>query len=59
MAAKRSGVKTVIFPKGNKWDFDELPEHVKEGLDAHFVSHYSEVFRIAFGHIDRFKDVDL
>jgi len=48
IAARRSGVKTLIFPKENKRDFDELPAYIKKGLDVHFVDHYNEVFRVAF-----------
>jgi len=48
VAARRSGVKTVIFPSANKRDFLELPAHVKDGLEAHFVDHYSEIFTLAF-----------
>lgn len=48
VAAKRSGVKVLIFPKDNVRDYDELPEHIKKGLTIHFVEHYDEVFNIAF-----------
>lgn len=48
IAARRSGLKTLIFPKDNVRDLDELPEYVKKGLTIHFVEHYDEVFRIAF-----------
>lgn len=49
IAARRSGVKTLIFPSANKRDFDELADNVKEGLDVHFVDVYSQVYEIAFG----------
>lgn len=48
VAAKRSGLKTIILPKENARDYDELPEHIKSGLTVHFVNHYDEVFKIAF-----------
>ncbi|KAI3996637.1 hypothetical protein MKX01_009469 [Papaver californicum] len=48
IAAKRSGVKTVLFPSANKRDYDELAENVKEGLHVHFVDDYSQIFDIAF-----------
>jgi Lon-like ATP-dependent protease len=48
VAARRSGVKTIIFPLANKRDYDELPPHVQEGLEVHFVDHYSEIFDLAF-----------
>ena len=41
-------MKIVIFPFANKRDFLELPAHVKEGLEVHFVERYSEIFTLAF-----------
>lgn len=48
IAARRSGLNVLIFPKENFRDFDELPEFLKKGLEVHFVTHYDEVFKIAF-----------
>lgn len=48
IAARRSGLKTLIFPKDNVRDYDELPEYLKKGLTIHYVEHYDEVFNIAF-----------
>lgn len=48
VAARRSGLKTLIFPKDNMRDYDELPEYIRKGLTLHFVEHYDEVFHIAF-----------
>ena len=48
IAARRSEVKTIIFPLANKRDFDELATNVKEGLDVHFVDDYRQIFDIAF-----------
>ncbi|CAL1407674.1 unnamed protein product [Linum trigynum] len=48
IAARRSGVKTIIFPEANRRDFDELSPQVKEGLDVHFVDNYSQVYELAF-----------
>lgn len=48
VAAKRSGLKTIILPKGNLRDIDELPAHVKKGMNLILVEHYDEVFPIAF-----------
>jgi ATP-dependent Lon protease len=49
IAAKRSGVKTLIFPKENFRDYDELPDYLKKGLEVHFVTQYQDVFKVAFG----------
>lgn len=48
VAARRSKLKTLIFPKDNRRDFNELPSHIKKGLKVHFVDQYDEVFRVAF-----------
>jgi Lon-like ATP-dependent protease len=48
IAAKRSGVKQIIFPAANRSDWEELPDYIKEGLQPHFVSWYEEIFKIVF-----------
>jgi ATP-dependent Lon protease len=48
VAARRSGLKVLIFPKDNLRDYEELPDYIRKGLLMHFVEHYDEVFRIAF-----------
>ncbi|HNX25670.1 MAG TPA: endopeptidase La [Spirochaetota bacterium] len=48
IAAKKAKVKTIIYPYENKKDFDELPEYIKKGLDAHFVNYFDEVLKIVF-----------
>ncbi|XP_065852683.1 lon protease homolog 1, mitochondrial [Euphorbia lathyris] len=50
IAARRSDVKTIIFPSANRRDFDELASNVKEGLDVHFVDDYSQIFELAFNN---------
>jgi ATP-dependent Lon protease len=49
IAARRSGVKVLIFPKANKPDFEELLPHVREGFEVKFVEHYKEIYSVAFG----------
>lgn len=48
IAARRSKLNVLIFPKENLRDYDELPAFLKKGLEVHFVEYYDEVFRIAF-----------
>lgn len=48
IAAKRSGVKTIIFPEANRADWEELPEYIREGLDVKFVGWYEEIFKVVF-----------
>ncbi|MDD5704702.1 MAG: endopeptidase La [Kiritimatiellae bacterium] len=49
IAARRSGIKTLIFPAENRKDFDILPEPVRKGLDPRFVERFEEVVEICFG----------
>jgi len=49
IAARRIGLKALIFPAANRKDFEELPDYLREGLEVHFVAHYPEVFKVAFG----------
>lgn len=46
IAAKRAKVKNLIFPQENKKDFEELPEHIKKGLNPYFVSKFKEIVDI-------------
>jgi len=48
VAARREGMKTIIVPQENLRDVDELAPHIKKGMTIHFVSHYDEIFKIAF-----------
>ncbi|AQZ12331.1 PIM1 (YBL022C) [Zygosaccharomyces parabailii] len=48
VAAKRSGATTIIFPKDNLSDWEELPENVKEGLEPLAADWYEDVFQRVF-----------
>jgi len=47
IAAQRAGVKTIILPKENKKDLEDIPEAVKSKLSFVFVEHADEVFPVA------------
>lgn len=47
IAAQRAGVKTVILPKENKKDLEDIPENVKSKLEFIFVEHADEVLKVA------------
>jgi ATP-dependent Lon protease len=49
IAARRVGIKEIILPHGCSSEFKKLPEHVKEGIEFHFVKKYKEVYKIVFG----------
>lgn len=47
LAALRSGITTIIVPKDNKKDVDELPKEVKESLKIEFMSTVDDAVKIA------------
>jgi len=48
IAARRSKLNALIFPKDNKRDYDELSDYLKEGIQVYFVNSYNDVFKVAF-----------
>ena len=48
IAAKRAGVNDLIFPKENQKDFEELPAHIRKGLNPHFVRTFQDVVALCF-----------
>jgi ATP-dependent Lon protease len=48
IAARRSGLKILVFPNDNRKDFEALPDYLKEGLEVHFVKTFDDVYRIVF-----------
>ncbi|HZI89769.1 MAG TPA: endopeptidase La [Candidatus Polarisedimenticolia bacterium] len=47
VAAKRAGVKTVIIPKLNEKDLQELPEHIRDAVEFKLVETMDEVLEVA------------
>ena len=47
IAAHRAGIKTVVLPKDNQKDLEEIPDEVKRDIEFKFVTHMDEVLAIA------------
>ena len=47
VAAKRNKIKTIIIPKANERDLEEIPQIVKDGITFIPVSHVSQVIQEA------------
>ena len=47
LAALRCGIKTIIVPKENKKDVDELPKEVKENLRIEYMTCVDDAVKIA------------
>ncbi|NLI97159.1 endopeptidase La [bacterium] len=48
LGAKRAGITTIILPQENKKDLDEIPDHVRKGLDFHFVKTIKAALKLLF-----------
>ena len=47
-AAKRMGINSIILPKVNEADLDEVPEEVRRGIEFHPAEWFDDVVKIAF-----------
>jgi ATP-dependent Lon protease len=47
LAAKRAGIKTVILPRKNEKDLEEITAGLKKGLKFHFVDRMDQVVDLA------------
>ncbi|GAB2467895.1 endopeptidase La [Streptomyces incanus] len=47
LAAHRAGITTVIIPKRNESDLDDVPVEVLDGLDVHAVTDVRQVLELA------------
>ena len=47
LAAKTAGIKTVLVPKKNEKDIEEIANEIKAGLDIHFVENMDAVLNYA------------
>ena len=49
LAAKSAGIKTVLVPKENEPDVEEISSEITRGLEIVFVSQMEEVLKLALG----------
>jgi ATP-dependent Lon protease len=47
LAAKRARLTSVILPKRNKKDLDEIPKHILKGIQLVFADTMDDVMRVA------------
>ncbi|MCX6726042.1 MAG: endopeptidase La [Candidatus Shapirobacteria bacterium] len=47
IAAHRAGLKTIILPKENKKDLEEIPEKVRKDIKFNFISDVNEALKVA------------
>ncbi len=47
IAAQRSGLKTIVIPRGNENDVDDIPKEVRDVLEIRFAETVDEVIDVA------------
>jgi len=58
IAAHRAGLRTIILPKENRKDLEDVPQEVIKDLRFIFVSHMDEVLKVALTkELPGFKEV--
>ncbi|MEJ2531155.1 MAG: endopeptidase La [Halioglobus sp.] len=57
IAARRSKIMELILPHGNRRDFEELPDYLRDGINVHFARNYREVFEYVFHEHRREKSL--
>lgn len=48
IAARRQSIFELILPEANRGDYEELPEHLKQGMTLHFAARFDDVAKILF-----------
>ena len=52
LAARRAGIKTIIMPRRNERDLEDIPEELRRELTMHFVDTVDEVLNYALRNGD-------
>jgi len=57
LGAHRAGISTIILPKDNEADMEDIPEEVRKQLTFHCVATLDEVFAIALVPVGEVSDL--
>lgn len=58
IGAHRAGIRTIILPKENRKDLEEIPKEVAKDIRFVFVSHMDEVLKVALSKpLPGFKEI--
>src|SRR6202050_1686735 len=58
LAARRAGIKTIIMPRRNERDLEDIPEELRRELTMHFVDTVDEVLALALRSPDEVPVVE-
>jgi ATP-dependent Lon protease len=50
LAGMRAGIKTIILPKKNEKDLEEIPEHIRNQMNFKFIQRMDEAIEQALKH---------
>jgi len=50
LAGMRAGIKTIILPKKNEKDLEEIPEHIRNQMNFRFIQKMDEAIELALKH---------
>jgi ATP-dependent Lon protease len=53
LAARRSGIRTLVLPEANRRNLEEIPKSLRRDVQFIFVKHVSEVFEVALIQAER------
>ncbi len=48
IAARRAKIKEIVLPEDNRGEYNEVPEHIRNGLTIHFVNHFKNLAPLLF-----------
>ena len=55
LAGHRNGLRTIILPKRNEPDLEDVPEEIKKAMKFHYVDTVDEVLDLALEPIRKLK----
>jgi ATP-dependent Lon protease len=47
LAAKRMGIKTVVIPKRNRKDLEDIPKYIKKDMEFIFAETMDDVLKVS------------
>lgn len=56
LAALRAGIKTVMVPRRNEKDLEDIPADAKANLEFVFLDHVEDAIRTAIGELPKKDD---
>ncbi len=50
LAGMRAGIRTIILPKKNEKDLEEIPEHIRKQMNFKFIQRMDEAIELTLKH---------